>query len=67
MIRGSHIQLRPRRALHHTVKTIGREQFRYTRHPQCYGYIYPVQRQRQETRIVRRIHARRITLDAIHK
>jgi hypothetical protein len=31
-----------------------------------YGYIYPVQQQAHETRVICRIHARRITLDAIH-
>ncbi|MEW6403415.1 MAG: PPOX class F420-dependent oxidoreductase [Chloroflexota bacterium] len=38
----------------------------YTRHPQFYGYVYPTEKQFQETRIICRIHARRITLDAIH-
>lgn len=39
---------------------------RYTRHPRYYGYVYPVKRQARETRVICRIHARRITLDAIH-
>jgi PPOX class probable F420-dependent enzyme len=39
---------------------------KYTRHPRFYGFVYPVERQAQETRVVCRIHARRITLDAIH-
>lgn len=39
---------------------------RYTRHPRFYGYVHPIQRQAQETRVICRIHARRITLDAIH-
>jgi PPOX class probable F420-dependent enzyme len=39
---------------------------KYTRHPRYYGYIYPVQQQAHETRVICRIHARRITLDAIH-
>jgi PPOX class probable F420-dependent enzyme len=39
----------------------------YTPHPQYYGYVFPVERQMQETRITCRIKARRITLDAIHK
>jgi PPOX class probable F420-dependent enzyme len=38
----------------------------YTRHPRYYGYVYPVERRAQETRVTCRIHARRITLDAIH-
>jgi PPOX class probable F420-dependent enzyme len=39
---------------------------RYTRHPGYYGYIYPVAQRWRETRVICRIHARRITLDAIH-
>jgi PPOX class probable F420-dependent enzyme len=39
----------------------------YTCHPQYYGYVYPVQQKGKETRIICRIHAKRITLDAIHK
>jgi len=39
---------------------------KYTRHPRYYGWIYPVEQQPQETRVICRIHARRITLDAIH-
>ena len=38
----------------------------YTRHPRFYGFVYPVERQRRETRVICRIHARRISLDAIH-
>ncbi len=38
----------------------------YTRHPQFYGYIYPVAQQSVETRVTGRIHARRVTRDAIH-
>jgi PPOX class probable F420-dependent enzyme len=38
----------------------------YTRHPRYYGFVYPVDRQAQETRVICRIHARRITRDAIH-
>lgn len=39
---------------------------RYTRHPRYYGSIYPRSQQALETRVIGRIHARRITLDAIH-
>jgi PPOX class probable F420-dependent enzyme len=39
---------------------------RYTRHPRYYGCIYPVAQQARETRVICRIRARRITLDAIH-
>jgi PPOX class probable F420-dependent enzyme len=39
---------------------------KYTRHPTYYGHIYPVAQRVRETRVICRIHARRITLDAIH-
>jgi PPOX class probable F420-dependent enzyme len=39
---------------------------KYTRHPRYYGCIYPLEQQARETRVICRIHARRITLDAIH-
>lgn len=40
---------------------------RYTRHPTYYGHIYPAEPESRETRAVCRIHARRITVDAIHR
>ncbi len=39
---------------------------KYTRHPCYYGYVYPVEQQQRETRVIVRIHARKITKDAIH-
>lgn len=39
----------------------------YTRHPHYYGYVYPMEQQQRETRIICRIHAKHITLDAIHR
>jgi len=39
---------------------------KYTRHPQYYGCIYPPEQEARETRVTCRIHARRISLDAIH-
>jgi PPOX class probable F420-dependent enzyme len=39
---------------------------RYTRHPAYYGHIYPLTQRSRETRVICRIHARRVTLDAIH-
>lgn len=39
---------------------------KYTNYPTFYGHIYPASRQAVETRVICRIHARRITLDAIH-
>jgi PPOX class probable F420-dependent enzyme len=38
----------------------------YTHYPHYYGYVYPVEQRTQETRIICRIHATKITLDAIH-
>jgi PPOX class probable F420-dependent enzyme len=38
----------------------------YTRHPRYYGFVYPCEQQARETRVICRIHARRISLDAIH-
>jgi PPOX class probable F420-dependent enzyme len=40
---------------------------RYTGHPAYYGWIYPVEQRERETRVIGRIHARRVTLDAIHR
>jgi PPOX class probable F420-dependent enzyme len=39
----------------------------YTRHPRYYGFIYPAEQEARETRVICRIHARRISLDAIHR
>ena len=39
---------------------------RYTNHPAYYGHIYPEAQRRRETRVICRIHPRRVTLDAIH-
>jgi PPOX class probable F420-dependent enzyme len=38
----------------------------YTDHPAYYGYVYPLAQRARETRVICRIHARRVTLDAIH-
>ena len=38
----------------------------YTVHPRFYGNVYPEGQATQETRIIGRIHAVKITLDAIH-
>jgi len=40
---------------------------KYTRHHQFYGYVYPLAQRERETRMLCRIHAKKITLDAIHK
>jgi PPOX class probable F420-dependent enzyme len=39
---------------------------KYTAHPSYYGHVYPAAQRLRETRVICRIHARRITLDAIH-
>ena len=39
---------------------------KYTSHPRYYGYVFPMEKKERETRIICRIHARKITLDAIH-
>lgn len=39
---------------------------RYTDYPQYYGFVFPADQRERETRVICRIHARRITLDAIH-
>jgi PPOX class probable F420-dependent enzyme len=39
---------------------------RYTHHPAYYGHIYPLTQRSRETRVICRIHAQRVTLDAIH-
>jgi PPOX class probable F420-dependent enzyme len=38
----------------------------YTAHPGFYGWIYPIEQRARETRVIVRIHARRVTLNAIH-
>jgi PPOX class probable F420-dependent enzyme len=38
----------------------------YTGHPRFYGFVYPVEQAARETRVICRIHPRRVTLDAIH-
>jgi menaquinone-dependent protoporphyrinogen oxidase len=39
---------------------------RYTRHPRFYGYVFPLEQASRETRVTCRIHADKVTLDAIH-
>ena len=38
----------------------------YTRHPCYYGFVFPTEQRARETRVICRLHARTITLDAIH-
>lgn len=39
---------------------------KYTSHPQYYGYVFPLEKKEHETRVICRIHAKKVTLDAIH-
>jgi PPOX class probable F420-dependent enzyme len=38
----------------------------YTSYACFYGHVHPVEQRERETRVICRIHARRVTLDAIH-
>jgi PPOX class probable F420-dependent enzyme len=40
---------------------------KYTKHPQYYGYVFPAAKQAIETRLICRIQASKVTLDAIHR
>ena len=40
---------------------------RYTGYPRFYGYVYPCAREFDESRVICRIHARRVNVDAIHR
>jgi PPOX class probable F420-dependent enzyme len=48
------------------VEQLDRLTRRYTTHPAFYGHVYPLGQRELETRIVARIHPRRINIDAIH-
>lgn len=61
-IRGE-VELQEQGALEH-LDQITRQ---YTQHPQYYGYVFPFEKKAKETRIICRIHASKITLDAIHR
>lgn len=39
----------------------------YTPYPCFYGYVYPLEKQASETRLIGRVRATKITLDAIHR
>ncbi len=40
---------------------------RYTDHPCFYGHVYPEAQAERETRVICRIHPRRVSLDAVHR
>ena len=48
------------------IEHLDRVTRKYTDHPQYYGYVYPCEQRERETRVIVRIHARKITRDAIH-
>ena len=66
---GRYIQLRgdaelvQRRAIEH-LDALTRL---YTDHPCFYGHVYPLAQRGRETRVTVRLHARRVTVDAIHR
>lgn len=39
---------------------------KYTSHPRYYGHVYPIDQRDRETRVIVRIRAHRVTVDAIH-
>jgi PPOX class probable F420-dependent enzyme len=39
----------------------------YTTRPAFYGHVYPLEQRERERRVICRIRARRVTLDAIHR
>lgn len=49
------------------VEHLDRVTRKYTHHPQFYGYVYPLEKRERENRIICRIHALKITRDAIHR
>lgn len=49
------------------VEHLDRVTRKYTRHPKFYGYVYPLEKREREIRIICRIHALKITCDAIHR
>jgi PPOX class probable F420-dependent enzyme len=40
---------------------------RYTSHPCFYGHVHPTAQRDRETRVICRLHARRVQCDAIHR
>jgi PPOX class probable F420-dependent enzyme len=48
------------------IEQLDRLTRRYTSHDSFYGGVYPAERQAHETRVVARIHPRRVNVDAIH-
>jgi PPOX class probable F420-dependent enzyme len=60
-IRGS-IELQRENAMEHLDALTQK----YTRFPSFYGFVYPTEQRFREVRVIGRLHARRVTLDAIH-
>ena len=65
---GRYIQLRGDAELvhHGAVEHLDALTRQYTGHPCFYGHVYPLAQRDRETRVTVRLHARRVTVDAIH-
>jgi PPOX class probable F420-dependent enzyme len=65
---GRYIQIRGDAELvrHGAVRHLDTLTRAYTPHPCFYGHVYPLSQRARETRVTVRLHARRITVDAIH-
>ena len=65
---GRYIQIRGEAELvrHGAIEHLDTLTRTYTIHPHFYGYVYPREQRERETRVTVRVHARRITTDAIH-
>jgi hypothetical protein len=48
------------------VEQLDRLTWRYTEHQRFYGLVYPIERRERETRIIARIHPRRIVCEVVH-
>jgi PPOX class probable F420-dependent enzyme len=48
------------------VEHLDRLTRRYTSHPCFYGHVYPEEQRDRETRVIARVHASRVILNAIH-
>lgn len=65
---GRYLEIRGEAELVHegAIEHLDRITRKYTQHPRFYGYVYPCEQQARETRVIVRIHARKVTRDAIH-
>jgi PPOX class probable F420-dependent enzyme len=65
---GRYIQIRGEAQLirEGALEDLDRLTRKYTSHPEYYGYCFPRSKKERETRVICRIIAKKITLDAIH-